>query len=148
MKIFIINNKYLGMVRQWQQMFYGKRYSQVDLEVQPDFVRLAEAFGTVGLSMGENGAPVSLAAFFSPAAGAAAEHRGRRAGRSGRSRWLKPRRRRRRRPARRVSRRRLAVFRPTGVPRRRAPRSSISSRRSGTRHAACGRVLIAIATMP
>ncbi len=48
-KIFIINNKYLGMVRQWQQMFYGKRYSQVDLEVQPDFVRLAEAFGTTGL---------------------------------------------------------------------------------------------------
>jgi acetolactate synthase-1/2/3 large subunit len=37
------------MVRQWQQLFYGKRYSQVDLEVQPDFVRLAEAFGAAGL---------------------------------------------------------------------------------------------------
>jgi acetolactate synthase-1/2/3 large subunit len=48
-KIFIINNRFLGMVRQWQQLFYGKRYSQVDLEVQPDFVRLAEAFGAVGL---------------------------------------------------------------------------------------------------
>ncbi len=48
-KIFIINNKYLGMVRQWQQLFYGKRYSQVDLEVQPDFVRLADAFGAAGL---------------------------------------------------------------------------------------------------
>ncbi|HSB80395.1 MAG TPA: biosynthetic-type acetolactate synthase large subunit [Candidatus Methylomirabilis sp.] len=48
-KIFIINNRYLGMVRQWQELFYGKRYSQVDLEVRPDFVKLAEAFGAVGL---------------------------------------------------------------------------------------------------
>ncbi len=48
-KIFIMNNRYLGMVRQWQELFYGKRYSQVDLEIQPDFVKLAEAFGAVGL---------------------------------------------------------------------------------------------------
>jgi acetolactate synthase-1/2/3 large subunit len=48
-KIFIINNRYLGMVRQWQELFYGKRYSQVDLSVHPDFVKLAEAFGAVGL---------------------------------------------------------------------------------------------------
>lgn len=48
-KIFIINNRYLGMVRQWQELFYGKRYSQVNLEVRPDFVKLAEAFGAVGL---------------------------------------------------------------------------------------------------
>jgi acetolactate synthase I/II/III large subunit len=48
-KVFIINNRYLGMVRQWQELFYGKNYSQVDLEVQPDLVRLAEAFGVVGL---------------------------------------------------------------------------------------------------
>ena len=48
-KIFIINNRYLGMVRQWQELFYGKRYSQVDLEVRPDFVKLADAFGAVGL---------------------------------------------------------------------------------------------------
>jgi acetolactate synthase-1/2/3 large subunit len=48
-KVFIINNKYLGMVRQWQDLFYGKRYSQVDLEIHPDFVKLAEAFGAVGL---------------------------------------------------------------------------------------------------
>jgi acetolactate synthase-1/2/3 large subunit len=48
-KIFVINNRYLGMVRQWQELFYGKRYSQVNLEVQPDFVRLAEAFGAAGL---------------------------------------------------------------------------------------------------
>jgi acetolactate synthase-1/2/3 large subunit len=48
-KVFIINNKYLGMVRQWQDMFYKKRYSQVDLQMHPDFVKLAEAFGAVGL---------------------------------------------------------------------------------------------------
>jgi acetolactate synthase-1/2/3 large subunit len=48
-KIFIVNNRYLGMVRQWQELFYGGKYSQVDLEIQPDFVKLAEAFGAVGL---------------------------------------------------------------------------------------------------
>jgi acetolactate synthase-1/2/3 large subunit len=48
-KVFIINNKYLGMVRQWQQMFYANRYSEVDLTVHPDFVKLAEAFGATGL---------------------------------------------------------------------------------------------------
>jgi acetolactate synthase-1/2/3 large subunit len=48
-KVFIINNRYLGMVRQWQELFYGGKYSQVDLEVQPDFVKLAEAFGAAGL---------------------------------------------------------------------------------------------------
>lgn len=44
----ILNNNYLGMVRQWQTMFYDKRYSQIDLSVQPDFVKLVEAFGGVG----------------------------------------------------------------------------------------------------
>jgi acetolactate synthase-1/2/3 large subunit len=48
-KVFIINNRYLGMVRQWQELFYGGKYSQVDLEAQPDFVKLAEAFGATGL---------------------------------------------------------------------------------------------------
>ncbi len=48
-KVFLINNQYLGMVRQWQHLFYGKNYSQVDLAVQPDFVKLAEACGAVGL---------------------------------------------------------------------------------------------------
>jgi len=48
-KVFIINNRYLGMVRQWQELFYGGKYSQVDLEMQPDFVKLAAAFGAVGL---------------------------------------------------------------------------------------------------
>ncbi|MFN3813925.1 MAG: biosynthetic-type acetolactate synthase large subunit [Aquificaceae bacterium] len=48
-KVAIINNGYLGMVRQWQELFYEKRYSEVDLSVQPDFVKLAEACGAVGL---------------------------------------------------------------------------------------------------
>ena len=47
-KVVIINNGYLGMVRQWQELFYSRRYSQVDLTVQPDFVKLAEAYGAVG----------------------------------------------------------------------------------------------------
>jgi len=47
-KIAIINNGYLGMVRQWQELFYERRYSEVDLSVQPDFVKLAEACGAVG----------------------------------------------------------------------------------------------------
>ena len=48
-KVAIINNHYLGMVRQWQEMFYGGRYASVDLQQSPDFVKLAEAFGAVGL---------------------------------------------------------------------------------------------------
>ncbi len=47
-KVAIINNAYLGMVRQWQELFYERRYSEVDLSVQPDFVKLAEACGAVG----------------------------------------------------------------------------------------------------
>jgi acetolactate synthase, large subunit (EC 2.2.1.6) len=48
-KIAIINNGFLGMVRQWQQFFYDSRYANVCLSVQPDFVKLAESFGAVGL---------------------------------------------------------------------------------------------------
>jgi len=44
----ILNNNYLGMVRQWQTLFYDKRHSQTDLSAQPDFVKLAEAFGGIG----------------------------------------------------------------------------------------------------
>ena len=44
----ILNNNYLGMVRQWQTMFYENRLSETDLSVQPDFVKLVEAFGGVG----------------------------------------------------------------------------------------------------
>ena len=48
-KIVILNNKYLGMVRQWQQLFYDRKYISTDIEVAPDFVKLAEAYGAVGL---------------------------------------------------------------------------------------------------
>jgi acetolactate synthase-1/2/3 large subunit len=44
----ILNNNYLGMVRQWQTLFYDKRHSQTDLTTQPDFVKLAQAFGGIG----------------------------------------------------------------------------------------------------
>lgn len=44
-KILLIDNKYLGMVRQWQELFLDKRYSGVDMEGNPDFVKLAEAYG-------------------------------------------------------------------------------------------------------
>ena len=48
-KVFIINNQWMGMVRQWQELLHGKRYSQTYMASLPDFVRLAEAFGAVGL---------------------------------------------------------------------------------------------------
>ena len=48
-KVAILNNGYLGMVRQWQELFYDKRYAAVDSSAQPDFVKLAEAYGAVGL---------------------------------------------------------------------------------------------------
>jgi acetolactate synthase-1/2/3 large subunit len=48
-KVAILNNRYLGMVRQWQELFYGERYSSTDLGSTPDFVKLAEAYGAVGL---------------------------------------------------------------------------------------------------
>ena len=48
-KVVLLNNGYLGMVRQWQQFFYGSRYAGTDLNHGPDFVKLAEAYGAVGL---------------------------------------------------------------------------------------------------
>ena len=48
-KIFVLNNEYMGMVRQWQELLHGKRYSHSYSEALPDFVKLAEAFGCVGL---------------------------------------------------------------------------------------------------
>jgi acetolactate synthase-1/2/3 large subunit len=48
-KIAILNNGYLGMVRQWQELFYNKNYSATCLSTAPDFVKLAEAYGAVGL---------------------------------------------------------------------------------------------------
>ncbi|MBK1680073.1 acetolactate synthase 3 catalytic subunit [Rhodocyclus tenuis] len=48
-KIISLNNRYLGMVRQWQEMFYGSRYSESYMDSLPDFVKLAEAYGHVGI---------------------------------------------------------------------------------------------------
>jgi acetolactate synthase-1/2/3 large subunit len=48
-KVAILNNGYLGMVRQWQELFYNRRYSATPMEVTPDFVELAKAYGAVGL---------------------------------------------------------------------------------------------------
>ena len=48
-KIVILNNKYLGMVRQWQQLFYERRYASTSIDEAPDFVKLAESYGAVGL---------------------------------------------------------------------------------------------------
>jgi acetolactate synthase-1/2/3 large subunit len=50
-KIVILNNRYMGMVRQWQEFFYDKRYSHSYMEALPDFVKLAESFGHTGLRM-------------------------------------------------------------------------------------------------
>ncbi len=49
LKIFILNNRYMGMVRQWQEMFHGNRYSESYMDSLPDFVKLAEAYGMTGL---------------------------------------------------------------------------------------------------
>ena len=48
-KVFIMNNGYLGMVRQWQELFWDKRYSGVDMGSSPDWVKLADAFGAKGM---------------------------------------------------------------------------------------------------
>jgi len=48
-KVFIMNNGYLGMVRQWQELFWDKRYSHVDMGSYPDFVKLADAYGATGM---------------------------------------------------------------------------------------------------
>lgn len=48
-KIAILNNGFLGMVRQWQELFYDKRYSSTVMDISPDFVELAKAYGAVGL---------------------------------------------------------------------------------------------------
>ena len=48
-KVAILNNGYLGMVRQWQELFYDKRYSSTYFQTNPDYVKLAEAYGAMGL---------------------------------------------------------------------------------------------------
>lgn len=47
-KVLILNNQYMGMVRQWQEFFYEKNYAHTNMEAQPDFVKLAEAYGAEG----------------------------------------------------------------------------------------------------
>ena len=54
-KVFILNNQYMGMVRQWQELLHGGRYSESYTAALPDFVKLAEAFGAVGLARREAG---------------------------------------------------------------------------------------------
>lgn len=53
--IMILNNSFLGMVRQWQQLFYDKRYAHTCLNCSPDFVKLAEAYGALGIRITEKG---------------------------------------------------------------------------------------------
>jgi acetolactate synthase I/II/III large subunit len=48
-KVFLMNNGYMGMVRQWQQLFWDRRYSAVEMGASPDWVKLAEAFGATGM---------------------------------------------------------------------------------------------------
>ncbi len=50
-KIILLNNRYLGMVRQWQEFFYEERYSESYIDALPDFVKLAEAYGHVGMTI-------------------------------------------------------------------------------------------------
>ena len=52
--VLIINNRFLGMVRQWQALFFDNRYSGVDLTGNPDFVKLAEAYGAKGYRIKRN----------------------------------------------------------------------------------------------
>ncbi|MDO8932443.1 MAG: acetolactate synthase 3 catalytic subunit [Rhodocyclaceae bacterium] len=54
-KIICLNNGYLGMVRQWQEMFHGNRYSESYVDALPDFVKLAEAYGHVGMRIEKPG---------------------------------------------------------------------------------------------
>jgi len=58
-KVFVMNNGYLGMVRQWQELFWDKRYSQVDMGQWPDFVKVAEAYGATGLRLQDKSTLVS-----------------------------------------------------------------------------------------
>jgi acetolactate synthase-1/2/3 large subunit len=59
-KVLALNNRYLGMVRQWQEFFHGNRYSQSYMDALPDFVKLAEAYGHIGMRI-ENPADVEPA---------------------------------------------------------------------------------------
>ena len=54
-KVFLLNNRYMGMVRQWQELLHGGRYAESYMDSLPDFVRLAESFGVTGLRATEPG---------------------------------------------------------------------------------------------
>jgi acetolactate synthase-1/2/3 large subunit len=54
-KVLLLNNRYLGMVRQWQELFHGNRYSESYMDTLPDFPKLAEAYGHVGLRVDKPG---------------------------------------------------------------------------------------------
>jgi acetolactate synthase-1/2/3 large subunit len=58
-KVFIMNNGYLGMVRQWQELFWDKRYSHVDMGQYPDFVKLGDAYGATGMRLDDKKSLVS-----------------------------------------------------------------------------------------
>ncbi len=59
-KVFIMNNGYLGMVRQWQELFWDGRYKSVEMGASPDWVKLAEAFGAVGMRTSDKGELVDV----------------------------------------------------------------------------------------
>jgi acetolactate synthase-1/2/3 large subunit len=55
LKIILLNNRYLGMVRQWQEFFYGNRYAESYMDALPDFAKLAESYGHVGMKIEKPG---------------------------------------------------------------------------------------------
>src|SRR5690606_2567013 len=55
LKIVNLNNRYMGMVQQWQEFFHGNRYAESYMDALPDFVRLAESFGHVGMRIEKPG---------------------------------------------------------------------------------------------
>jgi len=59
-KVFIMNNGYLGMVRQWQELFWDRRYKSVEMGSSPDWVKLAEAFGAKGVRTSDKGELVDV----------------------------------------------------------------------------------------
>ena len=67
-KVVMLNNRYMGMVRQWQEFFYGSRYAESYMESLPDFVKLAEAYGHVGMRIDKpEDVEAALKEAFSPA---------------------------------------------------------------------------------
>lgn len=59
-KVIILNNNALGMVRQWQELFHNKRFSQIDLSINPDFMKLADAYGIESLKISDRSSLSSI----------------------------------------------------------------------------------------